>query len=980
EWNDAKIRDIIRMRLSKVIDIAYELDNTIDKEALRTAIKEDQDYRIDELILELKEHVNSKDEHYKLIFLMDEVSQYIGSNTDLLLNLQTIVEEIGSKIGNKVWIVCTAQQDLRNLINNTDKKSEDFGKIMGRFETMISLDSQDAAYITQKRILEKNEEGLKALVPFYKENKGAIENQFVFDHDLYNNYKNAEEFYLSYPFVPYQFRLISDVFQSFSTVGYVGEGVKNTERAILGITHFTAEKQKEKELGYFISFDNFFNDQFSKNLTHAANSILNKALQINFADTEEKIFADRVIKVLFMISNLTEDTSVNLPATIENLTLLLLNNVNEVKLNLQEKIQKVLETLVDKNIIQVSEGKYKFLDDEGIKVANAISDADIKSNTRLEYFYNSIIKKVVKPDPAVNLGNRNVKAELTIDDKLLVNGDAFKIKFMVFEAATDVNQLAMELASNELCININQWFHQQIDFKKDFFIYCKTAQYLAENRASATGSRAKTLEEFNSRNEVLLKDLIIRFENLFDTTSFISNQTVVSASEISSTNPAQRFNDMVNYHVKSLYKNHNWSDSFSQNNNDLQSYIQTSLQRNLMDFELNIAENEVNNKIIQLGEEVSLADLIKVFEKAPYGWKDLTTAQIVFNLAHKKHRQVEYQNEILELKEYYAKAINSRDREAVVVKKLKAYNQDDVKNFKTAVKDIFITVSFAQNNNEVTELVKIFKEVLARLLQEANQYKEEFAAYPFVKHINQFHHALKEVFETRSEEKLMTLVIGKHADLKSLRDNYMVTKEFLDNNFQSYQEIRGYIFDNKQNIEKVDLEEDLKTLIHYFNTEDNPGEQFPIVLKTNKKIKKALDNRLVELKTSVLALYNAVFDELEAKQQEFKIEDSHIISDKNSVLGKIEKLKNINELEIYELKVDDFKLDNLKNLAIFSAKKVAEEKGESYTEKDIQTINVSSSIIAGSTIETPEQVDALVEKLRSKLMVELSKNGKIFLK
>ncbi|MDM1041931.1 MULTISPECIES: hypothetical protein [Empedobacter] len=184
DWHESKIRDIIRMRLAKVIDIAFELDQTIDKDALRNAIKEDQDYRIDELIQELKDYVSQKGDNHKLIFLMDEVSQYIGGNTDLLLNLQTIVEEIGSKIGNKVWIVCTAQQDLKNLVNNTDRKSEDFGKIMGRFETMISLDSQDAAYITQKRILEKNEEGLKALVPFFKENKGAIENQFVFDHDL----------------------------------------------------------------------------------------------------------------------------------------------------------------------------------------------------------------------------------------------------------------------------------------------------------------------------------------------------------------------------------------------------------------------------------------------------------------------------------------------------------------------------------------------------------------------------------------------------------------------------------------------------------------------------------------------------------------------------------------------------------------------------------------------------------------------------
>ena len=97
-------------------------------------------------------------------------------------------------------------------------------------------------------------------------------------------------------------------------------------------------------------------------------------------------------------------------------------------------------------------------------------------------------------------------------------------------------------------------------------------------------------------------------------------------------------------------------------------------------------------------------------------------------------------------------------------------------------------------------------------------------------------------------------------------------------------------------------------------------------------------------------------------------------------MGKIEKAKQLSELEIFQLKATDFKLDNLKLLQDASAKKVAAEKGDTYVPKTIHTVQVSADIIAGNTIETPEQVDALVEKLRNKLMVELSKNGKIFLK
>ena len=182
-WDGNQIR-FIRRYLDKVIEIAKEFDADIDKESIKASILDkNQDYTIEAFIKEIKEFLATKDDNYRLLFLLDEVSQYIGSNTSLLLNLQTIVEEIGSQIGTQVWMVCTAQQDLSNLINNTDNKGEDFGKILGRFETMISLESQDAAYITKRRILSKKSEGIGQLNDYYKDYKGAIENQFVFDHD-----------------------------------------------------------------------------------------------------------------------------------------------------------------------------------------------------------------------------------------------------------------------------------------------------------------------------------------------------------------------------------------------------------------------------------------------------------------------------------------------------------------------------------------------------------------------------------------------------------------------------------------------------------------------------------------------------------------------------------------------------------------------------------------------------------------------------
>src|SRR5690606_29109662 len=308
----------------------------------------------------------------------------------------------------------------------------------------------------------------------------------------------------------------------------------------------------------------------------------------------------------------------------------------------------------------------------------------------------------------------------------------------------------------------------------------------------------------------------------------------------------------------------------------------------------------------------------------------------------------------------------------------KAYNVEEVTAFKNAIKDVFITISFS-SHSEVNEIIESFKGALTHILTEVNRYKEEFSGYPFSKHLSNYHSTLREIYDTRSNEKLMSLVVEKQAQLKGLRDAYMVTKEFIDNNFDSYLEIKNYVFNNKHNIEKLDLDTDVQELFSYFQLDDTPGDRYPIIRKTNKKIKQAVDDRINSLKESVIALYNEVFEELEAKKTELDITDAHVISDRLTVIDRLQRLNNVNDLEISELKASDFKLDNLKILEELKSKKIAAEKGETYIDKKIQTVNISTAI-AGKTLSNADEVDNLIETLRNKLMVELGKNGKIFLK
>lgn len=95
----------------------------------------------------------------------------------------------------------------------------------------------------------------------YADNNDAIQHQFQMNHALYKGFDSEDEFILGYPFIPYQFKLIAQVFDAFQNLGYVIKEVKDNERSVIGITHFTAMKNAEKEVGEFIPFDAFYNDR-----------------------------------------------------------------------------------------------------------------------------------------------------------------------------------------------------------------------------------------------------------------------------------------------------------------------------------------------------------------------------------------------------------------------------------------------------------------------------------------------------------------------------------------------------------------------------------------------------------------------------------------------------------------------------------------------------------------------------------------------
>jgi len=104
----------------------------------------------------VKDYLDSKGPQKRIVFLIDEMGQFIGNDTHLMLNLQTIVEDLGRICHGRAWVIVTSQEDIDSVLGEIRSKANDFSKIQGRFHTRLSLSSSNVDEVIQKRLLEKS--------------------------------------------------------------------------------------------------------------------------------------------------------------------------------------------------------------------------------------------------------------------------------------------------------------------------------------------------------------------------------------------------------------------------------------------------------------------------------------------------------------------------------------------------------------------------------------------------------------------------------------------------------------------------------------------------------------------------------------------------------------------------------------------------------------------------------------------------------
>lgn len=364
-----------------VVDVLSSMGFMSESAARNWCEKAVEPYQIsiEDFAKRVKSYIDRRGGNHHVVFLVDEIGQYIGEDSKLMLNLQTVTEELGKECMGKAWVIVTSQQDIDSI---TNVKGNDFSKIQGRFDTRLSLSSANVDEVIKRRILEKTDTAAQSLRLLYEQKETDLRNKILFTGDAEKKlYADGNDFAAIYPFLGYQFNLMASVLTAVRTHSSSGKHLSEGERSMLAMFKESAEQLKEREAGALVPFHMFY-DAMEKFLDHSHRGVIIRAYDnshINPDKLEEGVFAINVLKVLFLIKYVLE-----IEANVDNITSLMIDRMDADRLELKGQVEDALKVLMREMLVQKTGSVYVFLTDEEQEINREIERQEVDHNVVLQ--------------------------------------------------------------------------------------------------------------------------------------------------------------------------------------------------------------------------------------------------------------------------------------------------------------------------------------------------------------------------------------------------------------------------------------------------------------------------------------------------------------------------------------------------------------------------------------------------------------------
>jgi hypothetical protein len=351
----------------------------------------------DQQVQEMIEIVREKSGKQNIIFIVDEVGQYVASRDNLILNLDGLAKNLKRLGDGKVWIISTAQQTLTEDDPRASLNSPQLFKLKDRFPIQIDLESSDIKEICYRRLLGKSPAGETELGKLFDAHGQALRyNTKLQDAKYYDADFSKASFTNLYPFLPAHFDILLHLLGALAkSTGGIGlrSAIKVIQDVLKG--EGGSKAMADQPVGWLATTVTLY-DELEKDIRRAFTSVHQSVgkVQIRFPDSQLHQDIAKSVAVLQILGNL--------PVTVQNVASLMHPSVtapsqlDTVKGAVEDMLNDVHVPLGEKDgsLVFLSE---RLRDIEQERGAIALRTVDVKR------IFNDALRESFDPLPRVSL-------------------------------------------------------------------------------------------------------------------------------------------------------------------------------------------------------------------------------------------------------------------------------------------------------------------------------------------------------------------------------------------------------------------------------------------------------------------------------------------------------------------------------------------------------------------------------------------------
>ncbi|NLB11218.1 BREX system P-loop protein BrxC, partial [bacterium] len=724
-----------------------------------------------------KEYLDTQGANQRILFLVDEVGLFIGSDTRLMLTLQTITENLGTICKGRAWVIVTSQADMDAVLGElSSSKANDFSKIAGRFKTRLSLSSSNTDEVIQKRLLRKTPEATELLESVFEQKGDILKNQITFDRSgpTLKNFEGPDSFVNNYPFAPYHFQLVQKVFEEIRKVGATGAHLAYGERSMLDAFQMAANSISSEEVGTLVPFHKFY---------HSVEGFLDTAVKRTIDQAaENKVFDEfdvQMLRTLFMIRYVDI-----IKGTLDNLVTLSIEKIDEDKLALRKRIEESLLRLEKESLITRNGDEFLFLTNEERDITRQIKALALSSSEEIKFLAELIYKDALKEQNKYR--HQANKMDYLIGRYL--DGHTIDGKHEHDLKIEIISPLDVDYVSYNEAFCITKSGADQVIFKlrddKQFFselkTWIKTDKYGRLNDGVAQPDIARILADRGRENAERRKRLRVRAEEmLLDAESYALGQHL----QLSSTSPAVKLDEACNYLLTNTFSKLDYIEKCL---DDPWRELSATLKANdIAQLGIGVDGSEVNPRAVKEVEQfialrtsgstaasadIPLIEIVERFVKRPYGWPEAEILIIVAQLAVKDKIALSQSNMPLSVKVAFEPFQNTRQRRLVTVNKKRQTDEHVLKKARELTQDLFGKMGPSTEK----ELFAFYKEQFSLWLKNFNSYKSktDVGSFPGKKKIDQATLSLERLLSNTGSFDFFKLVVEHKDDFLDLEEDY----------------------------------------------------------------------------------------------------------------------------------------------------------------------------------------------------------------